>query len=60
LGNAVKTIKLNDLKNTLEKVANDPTIINELQSNGIQFIKDFYNIPEQNPRTIIDKLIEDQ
>lgn len=60
LGNSVKTIKLNDLKDTLEKVANDPTIINELQSNSIQFIKDFYNIPEQNPRTIIDKLIEDQ
>jgi len=60
LGNAIKTTKLDDLKKTILEIINDNDVKNGLLRNSGDFIKKIYNIPEQNPRTIIDKLIEDQ
>jgi len=57
LGKAVKTTKLDNLKTNILEINNNDTIKNELLQNSNEFIKMFYNIPEENPKKLLENLI---
>ncbi len=58
LGNAVKTTKLDDLKKNILEIINNNTVKNELLQNSSEFIKMLYNIPEENPKKLLQNLVK--
>ena len=58
LGNAVKTTNLDNLKTAILEIVNNDAVKNELLQNSNEFIKMFYNIPEENPKKLLENLIK--
>jgi len=58
LGNAVKTTKLDDLKKNILEIINDDGVKNELLQNSSEIIKMLYNIPEENPKKLLQNLVK--
>jgi len=56
LGKAVKRTKLDDLKQGILEITTNVNTKNELLRNSREFIKLFYNIPEENPKKMLDEI----
>ncbi len=54
--NAIITSNINDLTQNISKLIYDSKFKNLLSENALNFIKYHYNIPELNPKDILDKL----
>ena len=57
LRNWVKS-ELEQLNSNIQKILNDLDFKNTLLKNGEAFIKKYYNIPEIEPKSILDKIID--
>lgn len=55
--NAIITSGLNELSEKIQKIIFDPNLKNSLFENALTFLKYHYNIPEENPKNILNKLI---
>ena len=55
--NAIITSGLNELSEKIQKVIFDPNLKNSLFENALIFLKYHYNIPEENPKNTLNKLI---
>lgn len=51
--------ELKNLPDSIRKILTSKELQNELKANGIQFIKEYYNIPEITPDSHLKKIIED-
>lgn len=54
--NAIITSNINDLTQNISKLIYNSKFKNSLSKNALNFIKYHYNIPELNPKDILDKL----
>ena len=55
--NVVLTSNIDNLQLNIEKIINDKNLIYQLQKNLPKFLYDQNNIPEKDPNSIIDKII---
>jgi hypothetical protein len=46
------------LKNSIFRLLDDDTIKRKLKINSLQFLKEYYNIPEENPDTFLQNKIK--
>ena len=56
--NVILSSNLDDLPNNIEKIFSNQTIIVNLQKNLPDFLLEQNNIPENNPNSIIDKILD--
>jgi UDP-N-acetylglucosamine 2-epimerase len=56
--NVVLSSNLDNLKLNIHKIIDDKNLLNMLQKNLFEFLQDQNNITEQEPNSIIDKIIE--
>ncbi len=54
---AVLESKLNNLKENIQKIINDKDLCQKLLEQEHKFVKKYYNISEENPRNIINKIL---
>ena len=50
--------EIDNLTHNIKKIIEDSSIREDLKKNRTRFIKEQYNIPEENPKTIIEKLLD--
>ncbi|MCV0430374.1 CDP-glycerol glycerophosphotransferase family protein [Nitrosopumilus sp.] len=56
--NVVLSSNLNELSNNVKRILSDQSIISDLQKNLPAFLLEQNNIPENNPNSIIDKILD--
>jgi len=53
---AVLKSSLDDLSDNIQKILQNDELRKTLMLNGENFIKQYYNIPETNPKLLIEKI----